>query len=59
MKRLLNHLFDQIMSSFGLGPSDEELELDRICDEENQKVYKQFEIDIEAISKKYKVEELI
>ena len=57
MNKFLKHLFNKIVSYLGLGPSDNELELDRICEAENQKVYKQFEIDLEAISKKYKIEE--
>ena len=51
MNKFLRHLLDKIMSYLGLGPSDKELELDRICDEENQKVYRQLEFDLEAISK--------
>jgi len=51
MKKYLDHLFDKIVSYLGFGPSDEELELDFICDEENQKVYRQLEFDLEAISK--------
>ena len=57
MKTTLIKIFHKVLVSLGIRPSDEELELDRICEEENQKVYKQYEIDLDAISKKYKLEE--
>ena len=44
------------MVSLGIRPSDDELELNRICEQENQKVYLQLEIDLEAISKESKGE---
>lgn len=57
MKATLVKLYYRVLVSLGIRPSDEELELDRICEQENQKVYKQFEIDLKAISKEYKLEE--
>ena len=57
MKTFLTQLFYRILVSRGIRTSEEELELDRICDEENQKVYKQVEIDLVTISKEFKVEE--
>ena len=55
MKTTLFKLYYRVLVSLGIKPSEEELELDRICEEENQKVYKQLEIDLEAISKNLKV----
>ena len=57
MKIFLQQIVNRVLVNLGLRPSDEELELDRICESENQKIYKQFKIDIEAISKEYKFEE--
>ena len=57
MKIFLRQIVNRGLVNLGLRPSDEELELDRICESENQKIYKQFEIDLEAISKEYIVEE--
>lgn len=57
MKTYFVKILYRLLVSLGLRPSEEELELDRICEEENQKVYKQYEIDLDAISKEYKLEE--
>ena len=57
MKIFLQQIVNRVLVNLGLRPTDEELELERICEEENQKIYKQLEIDLEAISKEYKFEE--
>lgn len=51
MKKNLIRIFHGALIFLGIKPSDEELELDRICELENQKVYRQLEIDLEVISK--------
>ncbi len=55
MKKNLIRIFHRALIFLELKPSEKELELERICEMENQKVYKQFEIDLEAISKEYKL----
>ena len=57
MKTTLIKIFHKVLVSLRIRPSDDELELNRICEQENQKVYLQLEIDLEAISKEHKVEE--
>ena len=57
MKTTLIKIFHKVLVSLGIRPSGEGLELGRICEEENQKVHRQVEIELEAISKKHKVEE--
>ena len=56
MKTTLVKLFYRVLVSLGIRPSDEELKFERICEEENQKVYRQLEIDLDTISKEFKEE---
>lgn len=56
MKAYFAHLIHFVLVRLGLRPSDAKLELDKILQEENHKVYTQLEVDLEAISKSYNAE---